>query len=52
MSEIIAKNGVALARKNEASWVIVDNAGRFQVDDELMSELERIKDVIEPDEVL
>lgn len=50
--EIIAKNGVALARKNEASWVIVDTAGRFQVDDELMSELERIKDVIEPDEVL
>ena len=50
--EIIAKNGVAFARKNEASWAIVDTAGRFQVDDELMSELERIKDVIEPDEVL
>ena len=50
--EIIAKNGVSLARKNEASWAIVDTAGRFQVDDELMSELERIKDVIEPDEVL
>ena len=50
--EIIARNGVALARKNEASWAIVDTAGRFQVDEELMLELERIKDVIDPDEVL
>src|ERR687886_454756 len=32
--------------------VIVDTAGRLQIDDEMMAELERLKEAIRPDEIL
>ena len=38
----VAKNGVKRAIELNASWVIIDTAGRFQVDDALMIELEQI----------
>ena len=33
-------------------WVIVDTAGRFQIDDELMSELEEVRGAVSPAETL
>ena len=41
-----------MERETDASWVIVDTAGRFQLDDELMSELQRVKDAASPAETL
>lgn len=48
----VAKDGVKRAAELNAAWAIVDTAGRFQVDDDLMSELESVKDAVSPDETL
>jgi len=48
----IVRRGVAEAVRLGLSTVIVDTAGRLQIDDALMQELERIKDVSKPVEVL
>ena len=50
--EIIVKEGLKLAESINSDFIIVDTAGRFTVDDDLMSELELIKDTVEPDEIL
>ena len=47
-----AAAGVKRAAETGASWAIVDTAGRFQVDDDLMSELEAVRDAVEPVETL
>ncbi len=48
----VASDGVKRAEKARASWAIVDTAGRFQIDDELMSELEEVKSAVSPVETL
>ncbi|MGB5674284.1 MAG: signal recognition particle protein [Gemmatimonadota bacterium] len=48
----IAAAGVDGARRAGATHVIIDTAGRLQVDDELMDELTRLKAEIGPQEVL
>jgi signal recognition particle subunit SRP54 len=48
----IARDGVAEARRLGLSTVIIDTAGRLQIDDDLMRELERIKAAIDPKEIL
>ncbi len=48
----VAKKGVQRATEANAAWAIVDTAGRFQVDDELMTELEKVRDAIKPVETL
>lgn len=48
----IARDGVAEAKRLGLSTAIVDTAGRLQIDDELMSELERIKAAVNPKEIL
>ena len=48
----IAANGVAEAKRLGIPTVIVDTAGRLQIDDALMRELERIKDAVNPIEIL
>jgi len=48
----IAKRGVAEARRLGISTAIVDTAGRLQIDDELMREVEAIKRETAPKEVL
>lgn len=50
--EAVAAAGVSHGARTDASWVIVDTAGRFQLDDELMSELQRVKDAASPAETL
>ncbi len=47
-----ARLGVAEAKRLGISTVIIDTAGRLQIDDALMSELERIKNVTQPREIL
>jgi signal recognition particle subunit SRP54 len=48
----IARDGVAEARRLGISTVIVDTAGRLQIDGELMAELEKIKSATNPREIL
>jgi signal recognition particle subunit SRP54 len=48
----IAKQGIEQARKARDRVVIVDTAGRLQIDEEMMRELTRLKDAVHPDEIL
>ncbi len=48
----IVTDGIAHAQRLGLSTVIVDTAGRLQIDDALMAELERIKSVSHPCEIL
>ncbi|WP_299487920.1 signal recognition particle protein [Acaryochloris sp. IP29b_bin.137] len=48
----IARQGLAAAREQNVDTVIVDTAGRLQIDPEMMSELADIKKAIKPDETL
>jgi len=48
----IAARGVAKAREAGATVVIIDTAGRLQINDELMRELEAIRDRTQPAEIL
>lgn len=48
----VASNGIKNAIKSNVSWTIVDTAGRFEIDDILMLELEDMKDKLSPTEIL
>ena len=48
----IAKAGIEQAKRARDRVVIIDTAGRLQIDDEMMQELERLKAAIHPDEIL
>ena len=48
----VARGGVRHASDLGAVWAIVDTAGRFQIEDELMSELEEVKAAVSPAETL
>ena len=48
----IARDGVNEAKRLGLSTVIIDTAGRLQIDDALMQELERIKATVNPKEII
>lgn len=48
----VAKNGLLFAKKNGFDTVIVDTAGRLQVDESMMEELVSVKKAVDPQEVL
>ena len=48
----IALHAIDEARRNHYDLVIVDTAGRLAVDEEMMDEIERIKNAVKPDETL
>ena len=48
----VAQDGIKLASELNAAWAIVDTGGRFQIDDELMAELEEVKADTTPAETL
>ena len=47
-----AKESIAYARKNGYDTIIIDTAGRLQIDEEMMAELVKIKKVTDPIKVL
>jgi signal recognition particle subunit SRP54 len=47
-----ANAAISWAKKNMIDTVIVDTAGRLQVDEAMMDELARIKEAVKPDELL
>src|SRR6476469_2980204 len=48
----IVKQGIVEAGKARARTVLVDTAGRLQIDDEMMGELKRLKAAVSPHEIL
>ena len=48
----IARQGIAQAKELGVDTVIVDTAGRLQIDNDMMGELSRIKETINPDDTL
>jgi signal recognition particle subunit SRP54 len=48
----IVKDGIAAAGRARGRTVIVDTAGRLQIDDEMMDELKRLKAAVSPHEIL
>jgi len=48
----LVKRGLVAATSARARTVIVDTAGRLQIDDAMMGELKRLKDAIRPHEIL
>ena len=48
----IVQEGIKAAKDENATYVIIDTAGRLHIDEELMKELHDIKDNVKPDEIL
>ena len=48
----IVKNGLRMAREKAYTVVILDTAGRLQIDDQMMQELEQVRMISRPTEVL
>ncbi|MPW14359.1 signal recognition particle protein [Lactobacillus helveticus] len=48
----IVQDGLAEADKNKNDYVLIDTAGRLEIDEPLMEELERVKKVAQPDNIL
>ncbi len=48
----IVRQGLAQAQANHNDYVLIDTAGRLQIDEKLMQELADIKEIAQPDEIL
>ena len=48
----LVKRGIVAAGKARARTVLVDTAGRLQIDEEMMAELKRLKAAVSPHEIL
>ncbi len=48
----VAKDGLAYAKAHNYDTVLIDTAGRLQIDEVLMKELKDIKNAVKPDEIL
>jgi signal recognition particle subunit SRP54 len=48
----VAERGVDWAREQHSDVVIIDSAGRLHIDDDMMAELERIRDRVKPLNIL
>jgi signal recognition particle subunit SRP54 len=49
---VIAKRALEEAKRERDRVVIFDTAGRLQIDEEMMDELRRLKQLVQPDEIL
>lgn len=47
----IAKQAIAKAKEDHHDYVLIDTAGRLHIDEELMDELDQVKEVAKPDEI-
>ena len=48
----VVQNGMAFAKAQGADTVIIDTAGRLHIDEAMMDELRKIKQLVKPDEIL
>lgn len=49
---LIAEHALSYAKENNYDYIIIDTAGRLQIDENLMNELVNISQSVNPDEVL
>jgi signal recognition particle subunit SRP54 len=48
----VAKNALKYAKKNLFDTVIIDTAGRLQIDEAMMGEIVQVRDAVKPDETI
>ena len=48
----ISKRGIEYAKEKDYDYILIDTAGRLQIDEELMDELANITESVNPDETL
>ncbi len=48
----IVTNAIKYAKENNFNYILIDTAGRLHIDEELMNELNDIKTIVNPDEIL
>ncbi len=48
----ISKNAISYAKENGFDYILIDTAGRLQIDEKLMDELVNIENEVHPDETL
>ncbi len=48
----IVRQGLATAKENKNDYVLIDTAGRLQIDEKLMTELKNIKELAHPNDIL
>lgn len=48
----IAQNAIAQAKENGNNIVIIDTAGRLAIDEQMMQEVQQIKNAVQPQEIL
>ncbi|MGR3741671.1 signal recognition particle protein [Companilactobacillus sp. DQM5] len=48
----IVRDGLKVADDNKNDYIIIDTAGRLEIDEELMNELKEIKELAQPNEIL
>ncbi len=48
----IGEAGLRFAQQHHADLVVFDTAGRLQIDNDLIAEIKRLRDIVQPDEVL
>ncbi len=51
-AEKIVEEGLKAAKEAGANFVLIDTAGRLQIDEDLMQELINVKNIAKPDEIL
>lgn len=51
-AETIVTNGLQVAEQNKNDYVIIDTAGRLEIDEQLMTELKNVKQIAHPDNIL
>ena len=48
----ISRNAIGYAKENGYDYVLIDTAGRLHIDEDLMDELEKIREAVDPQEIL
>jgi len=51
-SAVVYRNALAWAKQNLIDTLIIDTTGRLQIDETMMAELSRLKEAVQPDEML
>ena len=51
-AEKIVEEGLKAAKEAGANFVLIDTAGRLQIDEDMMQELINVKEIAKPDEIL
>lgn len=50
--EIIVQKSIDYAKNNNLDFVLIDTAGRLHIDEEMMAEVSRLKEILQPQEIL